>query len=137
MISRAALLLVLSSAAMGAQGSTPPAPPSPVYFDYQVDKPVTASPKNKGAVYPKELRVANVEGQVMVKFVVDDNGRAVLTTIQVIRSDNELFTKAVRDMMPTLRFTPAEIKGKKVAQFVQMPFQFSLAASDTSSHLGR
>src|SRR5207249_4964042 len=132
MISRAALLLVVSSVAMGAQATPPPAPlPSPIYFDYQVDKPVSPSPKNKGAVYPKELRAAGVEGQVTVKFVVDADGRAVTSTVEIIRSDNDLFTKAVRDVMPTLRFTPAEIKGKKVAQFVQMPFQFSLAVSDT------
>jgi TonB family protein len=136
MITRAALLLVLASAAIDAQVPIPPvvtAPLPTIYFDFQVEKPVTASPKNKAPLYPDELRAANIEGEVVAAFVVDSTGRAILSTFKVLKTHHELFTKAVADALPQLRFTPAQIGGKRVAQQVQMPFVFSLAPRDTVS----
>lgn len=133
MISRAALLLVLASAAISAQAPTPPAPtPLPqIYFDFQVERPVMPSPKNKPPAYPEELRAANIEGEVVAKFVVDSTGHVIVSTFEVIKTYHDLFTKAVKDALPKLLFTPASIKGRKVAQIVQMPFEFRLAARDT------
>jgi TonB family protein len=135
MISRAALLLVVVTGAMNAQSPTPPsAPPLPrIYLDFQVERPVTASPKNTPPRYPIELRKANIEGDVLAKFVVDSTGHAIMSTFEVIRTHHDLFTRAVKDALPLLVFTPASIQGRKVAQLVQMPFVFSLAPRDTGS----
>jgi outer membrane biosynthesis protein TonB len=43
-----------------------------------------------------------------------------------VQSDNDLFADAVRAALGRLRFTPAEVGGKKVSQLVQMPFVFTL-----------
>jgi protein TonB len=95
-------------------------------FDFQVEKPASANPSNNPPTYPNQLRAANIEGQVVAKFVVDTTGRADMKTFEVIKSDHDAFTAAVRNSLPNMRFFPAEIGGRKVKQLVQMPFQFSL-----------
>jgi periplasmic protein TonB len=96
-------------------------------FDFQVEKPAAANPSNVPPNYPNQLRAANIEGQVVAKFVVDTNGRADMRTFEIIKSDHDLFTNAVRNSLPNFRFYPAELGGRKVKQLVQMPFVFSLS----------
>ena len=62
----------------------------------------------------------------MVEFIVDELGRPVHGSIRVVQSDNDLFADAVKVALGRLRFTPAEVGGKKVSQLVQMPFVFTL-----------
>lgn len=95
-------------------------------FDFQVEKPAQANPSNNPPTYPNQLRAANIEGQVVAKFVVDTSGRADMRTFEILKSDHELFTNAVRNSLPSMRFFPAEVGGRKVKQLVQMPFIFSL-----------
>lgn len=96
-------------------------------FDFQVEKPAAANPSNTPPNYPNQLRAANIEGQVVAKFVVDTNGRADMRTFEIIKSDHDLFTNAVRNALPNFRFFAAELGGRKVKQLVQMPFVFSLS----------
>jgi TonB family protein len=96
------------------------------YFEFQVTKQVTPLPANPPPRYPDSLRGAGVEGQVLMQFVVDTLGLADMTTLKVLRSSHALFTYAVWDDLPHLRFVPAEVTGRRVRQLVQMPFQFSL-----------
>jgi protein TonB len=103
------------------------APLNEPLFDFQVEKPAAASPSNQPPNYPNQLRAANIEGQVVAKFVVDTNGRADMRTFEIIKSDHDLFTNAVRNSLPNFRFFPAELGGRKVKQLVQMPFVFSLS----------
>ena len=41
-----------------------------------------------------------------------------------------LFTQAVKNALPNMRFYPAEVGGKKVKQLVQQPFTFSLSKGE-------
>ena len=50
-----------------------------------------------------------------------------MRTFEIIKSDHDLFTNAVRNSLPNFRFFPAELGGRKVKQLVQMPFVFSLS----------
>ena len=52
-----------------------------------------------------------------------------MRTFEIVKSDHELFTNAVRNVLPNYRFFPAELGGRKVKQLVQMPFVFSLSKS--------
>lgn len=106
--------------------ATPLLPEGGVFTERQVDRPVMALPGAMGPTYPELLRSAGVEGVVLAQFVVDSTGRADLTTFQALRSDHALFTAAVRAALARLRFIPAEAGGRKVAQLVQQPFQFSV-----------
>ena len=71
--------------------------------------------------------MAGVEGKVAAQFVVDVEGRVETGTVRLVRSDNALFDEAVRVALARMRFTPAEIAGRKVRQLVEMPFVFALS----------
>jgi TonB family protein len=95
-------------------------------FEFKLDKGAAPIPTAARLRYPEKLRAANVEGEVVVQFVVDTNGRADTSKVKVIRSSHELFTAAVKELLPELRFTPAEVGKHKVSELVQQPFTFSL-----------
>lgn len=96
------------------------------YFDFQVEKPVVMAPGQSGPAYPDMLRTAGIEGTVLAQFVVDTTGRAEMGSFKALKSDNDLFTSAVKNALQRMRFLPAEVGGRKVKQLVQQPFQFSL-----------
>ena len=96
------------------------------YFEFQVEKQVAPAPGNAGPRYPDMLRSANVEGEVLVQFVVDTSGRADMGTFKVLKTSHDLFTNSVRQALGQMRFYPAEIGGRKVKQLVQQPFNFTL-----------
>ena len=96
------------------------------YFEFQVEKQVQFVKDSPQPQYPASLKSANIEGEVLAQFVVDTTGRADIVTFKVLKSSHSGFTQAVRDALPSMRFTPAEIGGRKVPQIVQNPFMFSL-----------
>jgi protein TonB len=96
------------------------------YFEYQVEKPVMAVPGSPTPRYPDILKSAGVEGEVVVAFVVDTTGRADIASLKILKSTHELFAAAVRTALPSMRFLPAEVGGKKVKQLVQQPFAFNI-----------
>jgi periplasmic protein TonB len=95
-------------------------------FEFQVEKPVTqlggSAPR-----YPDILRQAGVEGEVLAQFVVDTTGRAEMGQFKVLRTSHDLFSAAVKAALPSMRFIPAEVGGRKVRQLVQQPFSFAIA----------
>ncbi len=76
--------------------------------------------------YPESLRSSGVEGEVVVQFVVNENGRYESGTMKVLHSSNPAFTAAVKEALPNMRFSPARVGGRKVQQLVQQPFEFHL-----------
>src|SRR5215203_2732598 len=99
------------------------------FFEFQVEKQVQQIPGSGNLRYPDMLRSANVEGEVTAQFVVDTSGRYEAGSFKVLKSSHDLFTAAVKNALPTMRFYPAEVGGRKVKQLVQQPFTFSLAKS--------
>ena len=74
------------------------------------------------------LRSGRREGQVAVRFIVNEFGRVDVSTMIVERSDDELFTSAVRDILPDFRFEPARTRApesRPVATWVSVPFRFT------------
>lgn len=57
--------------------------------------------------YPEALREQQVEGEVVVQFVVDETGRPDVSSMTVVRSPHVLLTNAVRAMLPQFRYEPA------------------------------
>ena len=82
--------------------------------------------------YPQNLRARGREtgGEVLVEFSVDTLGRPDMTSMNVVHSDHDLLTAAVRKVIPSMRFVPAQNLGKKVTGKVQVPFYFSVAKDD-------
>jgi TonB family protein len=115
------------SGTSGSSGAPRVMRDSTVYFEFQVERPVTQLQGSVGPRYPDSLRVAKVEGEVLAQFVVDTSGQAQVPTFKVLKSTHPLFVDAVRTALPTLRFTPAFVGGRAVRQLVQQPFQFALS----------
>ncbi|MEP6494344.1 MAG: M56 family metallopeptidase [bacterium] len=102
--------------------------PPGVYLEYQVSKAAAPQPGNSAPRYPDMLRSANVEGEVLAQFVVNEDGHPDPATFTVVKSTHELFTTAVRSALSMFKFFPAErTPGQRVKQLVQMPFQFTLS----------
>lgn len=95
------------------------------YMEFQVEKPVEKI-GGEAPEYPALLKESGVEGQVLAQFVVNESGRYEGGTLKILSSSNPAFTAAVNDALPRMRFSAAQIGGKKVQQLVQMPFQFHL-----------
>ena len=96
------------------------------YYDFQVEKPAEMlqdSPKPK---YPSVLESSGVAGQVDAQFVVKSDGKADPESFKVLKTSNELFSQAVRNVLPRMHFSPAMIGGKPVNQLVQQAFQFAV-----------
>jgi protein TonB len=109
----------------GVVGGTGPVT-NQTYFEFQVEKPAEMlqdSPKPK---YPSVLESSGIAGEVQAQFVVASSGRADMDSFKVLKSSNELFTQAVKNVLPRMRFSPAMIGGKPVNQLVQQSFQFAV-----------
>ena len=76
--------------------------------------------------YPESLRSAGVDGRVLVQFTVDTTGRIDMSSVKILSSTHELFSRAVRDALGNFRFRPAEVGGRHVAALAQMPFDFQI-----------
>src|SRR4051812_13875620 len=116
---------VAGGTSKGVVGGTPVNTDQP-YFEFQVEKQVQTAAGSPQPRYPDMLKSANIEGEVLAQFVVDTTGRAEMGTFKVLKSSHDGFTQAVRNVLPNMRFYPAEIGGRKVKQMVQQPFTFAL-----------
>src|SRR6202022_2796826 len=95
------------------------------YMEFQVEKPVEKI-GGEAPEYPAMLKEWGVEGQGLAQFAGKESGRYEGGTLKILSSSNPAFTAAVKDALPRMRFSAAQIGGKKVQQLVQMPFQFHL-----------
>jgi len=91
-----------------------------------VDRVVLPRSGNPAPRYPQLLASAGVEGGVVARFVVDTLGRVEQGSVRIIQSTHIQFEQAVREIMPRMRFTPAEVRGVHVRQLVEQSFQFEL-----------
>jgi TonB family protein len=89
-----------------------------------VDREVVPLPTNPEPRYPTMLRSAGIQGSVFARFVVDTTGRVRMETVSIDASDHALFSEAVIEALRRSRYTPAELRGRKVPQLVVQPFVF-------------
>jgi TonB family protein len=71
---------------------------------------------------------SGAEGEVVVSFAVDIQGRPMLSTFAVVRSPDPMLTSAVRKVIPSLRFEPAQTAGpdpRRVVDTVQVVYRFA------------
>ena len=81
-----------------------PVPPAPAE-DATVRPPVLVyAPTLR---FPDELRARPIDGEVVVQFRVNEKGRVDASSMQVLHSEHDLFTSAVRNALPRFRFEPA------------------------------
>jgi protein TonB len=97
-----------------------------VYSVLEVDTAVVRSASSAAPAYPPALLAARIQGFVNAQYVVDTTGFADTTTFIVMEATNPEFVKAVRNVLPLMRFQPAKIGSIKVRQLVQQQFSFKI-----------
>jgi protein TonB len=97
-----------------------------VYTRDVVEKAVVAQPGNPAPVYPAALRSAQIEGEVVARFVVDTTGRAEPASISFPAATHPQFADAVRLTLLRSRYFAAMIGGRSVRQLVEQRFAFTL-----------
>ncbi|MEZ5015578.1 MAG: M56 family metallopeptidase [Flavipsychrobacter sp.] len=76
--------------------------------------------------YPEEAKEKNIEGKVVVKFVVTDKGEAIDATV-VSKDANPLLAEAALDAMKKMpTWAPGEIDGQAVSVEMMLPFVFKM-----------
>jgi TonB family protein len=114
-----------------------PAPPAivgdpagdSVFTELDVDSVVVRSQNSAGPAYPPELLARHIEGMVVARYVVDTTGFADPSSFEVISATHPDFVRAVRDVLPFMRFSPAKIGAHRVRQLVEQPFTFRIAGT--------
>jgi outer membrane biosynthesis protein TonB len=95
---------------------------SGAFFTFELEKLARLAPGNPQPQYPATLLSSRTAGNVIVSIVVDTTGRADMTTFKVLESSHQLFSDAVREVLPNYRFIPAELGSRKVRSYVNLPF---------------
>ena len=114
--------------AQPSEAPTPVPAPEPVqaYSEIEVDSAAVRDPASVGPTYPKAMLDGHIEGGTLVRFVVDSTGRVDPESILVLESTNTEFTKAVKDVLPSMKYSPAKMGARSVAQMVEQRFGFRI-----------
>ncbi len=97
-----------------------------VRFAGDVTNPARPKPGNRQPTYPTRLAARGERGLVSAIFVVDEDGKPAMQTLQFLSSSDSAFTREVRRAIESWSFDPADLDGRKVAQVVQKTFDFGL-----------
>ena len=109
-----------------AGGNASVADPNGIRLPDQVEKLATLRSVVR-PTYPEQLRLAGIGGRVVVRFVVDTLGLVEHESVVVREASHARFENAVRDVLPRMRFTPAQLDGHPVRMLVEMPFEFAIS----------
>jgi TonB family protein len=94
-----------------------------VFDEGQTDEPAVAvfSP---AVPFPDRAREMNIEGTVKAVFVVNYLGK--VTTVDIVKSPDQSFTREVKKTLLTWRFKPAKNKGVPVNMRFSKEIEFKL-----------
>jgi hypothetical protein len=92
-----------------------------------ISRPAHIKPTDIYPAWPKDLEAKRVNDDVVVRILVDENGRAVMDSVKVVEGKHQGYIDAVLAVLPKYRWTPALSGGCPVKQWVQMPFMFHFA----------
>lgn len=75
--------------------------------------------------YPKEAAKNGIEGKVLLKVLVDQNGN--IAESKIVEGAPKLLAASVEKHISSLTFSPGEKNGKAVSTWMTLPFQFKLS----------
>lgn len=104
------------------------APKNGIFTEDMVDRAVEPRKGNPKPRYPSSLARTGVEGDFMVRFVVDSAGTVPDDKIEFPSSMHRLFVAAVRTALLKSRYLPARLGGRAVAQQVIQEFRFKIGS---------
>jgi protein TonB len=77
--------------------------------------------------YPEPLRLAGIEGRVLVQAIVDTVGRVEPSSVRILESPSPGFDLPTKRWALAARFRPARRQGRAVRVLVNLPVVFSTA----------
>jgi protein TonB len=110
----------------GVEGGTGPVDLEQVFAEAVVDE-VPERISCPLPDYPRMMQQANIEGQVLLQFVVETDGHVQAATIQSLSSSHEAFERPARAMIARCLFRPGRVRAKPVRVLVQLPIYFTLS----------
>ncbi|HJQ10078.1 MAG TPA: energy transducer TonB [Gemmatimonadaceae bacterium] len=118
----AALLTALrGEAGHGVAWRTDPPPHSQYPPGHQPPSMAAGNPRPE---YPPRALLNLAAGEVVAQFAVGIDGKAKMESLLIVRSTHPLFSLAVRKVLPSMRFIPATVDGKRVEEVVVQEFDF-------------
>ncbi|MEP6835702.1 MAG: energy transducer TonB [Gemmatimonas sp.] len=103
-----------------------PEPPK-TFSEIEVDSAAIRDPDSAGPTYPPKLLALKLEGSTLAQFVVDSTGKVDVSSLVILDSTHPDFTQAVRDVLPRMKYQPARVGKRPVAQLVEQRFGFRIA----------
>jgi TonB family protein len=91
--------------------------------DYRAPEPARDNPRPR---YPPRAELALASGEVVAQFNIDSTGRIRRESLLIVRSTHPLFSLAVREALPSMRFRPATRSGVPIETTVSQEFQFRI-----------
>lgn len=76
--------------------------------------------------YPPLLRSSQIEGRVILEFVVDTTGRVEPASVTTISSSHSQFERAARQALMTCRYRPATFNDQLTRVMVRLPYTFTI-----------
>ncbi len=76
--------------------------------------------------YPRMMQQANIQGQVLLQFVVETDGHVKGENIEILSASHRAFESPARDMIAKCLFRPGRVRASPVRVLVQMPIVFTL-----------
>lgn len=124
-----AILLLASCASSG--GSREPSPAAApgatdgkIYNLGELDRPPSVRGRRSPPDYPFELKKNGIQGETLVRFVVDTQGK--VRDIEIVWADHPGFGKAAADAVAKWKFNPGKKGGVLVNTRMQLPIGFHL-----------
>ncbi len=109
----------------GLAGGTGPIDLSQVFEEAVVDE-IPERISCPSLDYPRMMQQANIEGNVLLQFIVDTTGRVERGSAEMINSTHRAFEGPARNMIARCLFRPGRVRGRAVRVLVQMPIIFAL-----------
>jgi protein TonB len=78
-------------------------------------------------LYPPTYRQVGIEGQAVVEFVVDAQGRVEDEGMSIVSSTHPDFRQATQELIKLLRFEPATVNGRPVRVWIRMPVEWKIS----------
>ena len=94
----------------------------PVDLSMVDERPVRVS--GRALLYPPLLLASGVEGEVLISYIINENGRTDRESIRILESAARGFAQAATDFVKSGRFEPAKINGLAVKVAVEQVIRF-------------
>jgi protein TonB len=75
--------------------------------------------------YPDQMRLAGIQGRVLIQAIVDTLGRIEPSSIRIVQSPNPGFDEPVRAWAIKAHFRPARLRGRPVRVIISLPIDVS------------